>query len=106
MRHWRQAGVSPIRLRTSKPISLPDPIWQLIHRKVESGEYSDESEYIAKLAEADLHRQKLEAWDKFRGAIQEGMDSPLVGLLKGGEVDDIVRRASARVQAERNTDPA
>lgn len=91
---------------TSKPISLPDPLWKLIHRKVESGEYEDESDYIAKLAEADLSRQKLEAWEMLRSQITKGTDSPLVGPLRPGDTDEIVRRAVDRSRTSGNSQPA
>lgn len=82
---------------TAKSISLPDPLWRLIHRKVESGQYHDESEYLAKLAEADLHRQRLEAWDKFSDEMEEGAKSPLTTPLSERDLDDIVLAAGNAV---------
>ncbi|TPV95904.1 MAG: hypothetical protein B7733_07505 [Myxococcales bacterium FL481] len=84
---------------TSKSISLPDPIWQLIHRKVESGEYRDESEYLAKLAQADHHRQELEAWGRFVDRMKRAKESPLEGPLEPGEARGIVEKAAERFAA-------
>lgn len=85
---------------TSKPIALPDPIWQLMHQKVASGEFRDESEYLATLAQADLHRQKLHAWERCAEEMDRGMARPLTSALGEGDLDDIVREAEAAVAEE------
>jgi len=79
---------------TTMNISLPQQMREWIDFQIESGEYSNNSDYVRDLIRRDKkHREKIEA---MQSAITQGIESGSAGVLN---IDDIKKKAKKRVRA-------
>jgi antitoxin ParD1/3/4 len=77
----------------SMSISLPETLTEFVDARIESGEYSTASEYIAALIRQD--QEKQDEQERLEALLLEGLDSP-ASEMTAADWEDIRRVALAR----------
>jgi len=77
-----------------KTITIPDAMENWVKAQIESGRYSNDSEYFRDLIRHDQDRRQAE--QELRGLVREGLDSGISEAL----VPDIMKRVEDRLKQD------